>query len=170
MANDSIYQEKYWKELTLLKTHILYLEEYLLQTENIEYKINWFLAISSNSSICGWAIWSKHSFIWALIIAGSQLINATKSFLPYKKRMKAIRSLLHDLDELMIFIESKWFQVSEGSLTNEEIHLLQMNIKKKKSRSIREHLISPLPEKKKYLNKALSQANTYFSNFYNQEE
>lgn len=167
MSTPSVYQDRYWKELYQLRVHVYYLGLYFEQSEKLEKGINAFLAITSSSSICGWAIWNKYSFVWALIIAISQLITAVKQFLPFKKRMKAISSLLRDLEELLNFAEMRWFDVAEGRLTNEEINRLQFEIRKKKNKLLHKHLShQSLPEKKKLFNKAKEMAQTYVTNFY----
>ena len=125
MNSPTPYQLRYWKELYQLRVHVNYLELYMEHSEYLDKSTNIFLAVTSNSSICGWAIWHNYSFIWEIIIAGSQLINAIKQFLPFKLRLKSIGSILKELEELMTFTEMKWFDVAEGNLTDEEINKLQ---------------------------------------------
>lgn len=162
-----MYQERYWKELFQLKVHVNYLDIYLEKTEKFENSINIFLAITSSSSICGWVIWQKYGFVWAIIIAASQLVTAIKMYLPYKQRLKILSGLIHEFEELLHYCELKWYDVSEGKLTEEEIHNLQFEIRKRKNRSLKKHVGSTtLPEKNKYFEMALESANTYFDNFY----
>ena len=162
-----MYQEKYWKEMYQLKVHVNYVELYLERSELIDRCINILLAVTSNSSICGWAIWQQYSFVWAVIIAASQLINSVKGFLPYKSRIKPLAGLLHELEELMIFAETRWFDVSESNLTDEEIHKLQFKIRSTKIKSLKKFFPSgTLPEDNKKFSKAENIARTYFNNFY----
>ena len=93
MSDLDQYQRRYWKELFQLRVHVNYLELYMEHSELIDKSINIFLAVTSSTSICGWAIWNKYSFVWAVIIAASQLINAVKQFLPYRTRLKATSTL-----------------------------------------------------------------------------
>lgn len=167
MSNPSPYQDRYWKELYQLRVHVNYLEIYMQQSEFTDKSINIFLAVTSSSSICGWAIWNKYSFMWAIIIAASQLINAIKQFLPYRTRLKAISSILRELEELLSYAEMKWFDVAEGNLTDEDINKLQFEIRRKKTRSLQKHLgINTLPTKEKHFEKAKKLANIYLQNFY----
>lgn len=170
MTNSSPYQERYWKELFELRVHVNYLDLYMEKSEFIDKSINIFLAVTSSSSICGWAIWNKYGFIWAIIIASSQLINAVKQFLPYKTRLKATCSILSELEELLIFAEMKWFDVAEGKLTEEEINKLQFDIRAKKTQSVQRHLgMNTLPEKEKLFCKAKKSAEIYIMNFYGEK-
>ena len=63
----------------------------------MEEPINIFLAVTSSGSIGGWVIWDKYSFLWAFIIAASQVINVVKQFLPYKTRVKTTGGILKEL-------------------------------------------------------------------------
>lgn len=167
MSNPSPYQDRYWKELYQLRVHVNYLELYMEQSEFFDKSVNIFLAVTSSSSICGWAIWNKYSFIWAVIIAASQLVSAIKQFLPYRTRLKAISGILREFDELLTFSEMKWFDVAEGNLADAEINKLQYEIRSKKTNALQKHLgVNTLPTKSKLFEKAKEIATTYINNFY----
>ncbi len=167
MNNSNTYQDRYWKELYQLRVHLNYLEVYMEQSEFIDKSVNIFLAITSSSSICGWAIWNKFDFIWAVIIATSQLVSAIKQFLPYRKRLKSISGILREFEELLTYYEMKWFDVAEGKLTEEEINKLQFEIRSKKTKILHKYLgTNTLPTKGKLFEKAKKIANTYINNFY----
>lgn len=167
MSEPTPYQARYWKELYQMRVHVNYLELYMEHCEFIDKSINSFLAVTSSSSICGWAIWNKYGFIWGIIIAASQLINAIKQYLPFRVRLKAIANILKELEDLMTFTEMKWFAVSEGKLTDEEINKLQYEVRSKKTKIIQNNLgVNTLPEKTKLFDKAKQLANTYINNFY----
>lgn len=165
-----MYQEKYWLELTHIKIYILYLSEYAKRYEKLNILINSLLAISSNSCICGWVIWKSYGFIWAFIIAISQLINAIKYLFPFEKNIKKIMNLKNELEKLFLLAEEKWFDVSEGELSNKKIHELTLNLKREKIKSEQRFFnIKILPENKKLFKKAQSQAKQYFDSTYLQE-
>ncbi|HEC60645.1 MAG TPA: hypothetical protein ENI27_00130 [bacterium] len=167
MTDSNQYQNRYWKELFELRVHVNYLELYMEDSEFKNNFINIFLAVTSSSSICGWAIWNKYGFIWAVIIAASQFISVAKRFLPYRKRLKTTGSIMRELEELSIFAEMKWFDVAEGKLKEEEINKLQFEIRSKKTKAVKKHLgINTLPTKEKLLDKAKKTAEVYVNNFY----
>jgi len=162
-----MYQERYWKELYQLKVHLIYLELYLNDADFKDKSINIFLACTSSGSIAGWAIWREQAFVWAIIIALSQVVTVIKNILPYKTRIKAILSLIHDLEDVMLRAEEKWFDVSEGRLTEEEINKLRFDIRTRKTNTLKKHLgTSTLPAKQKLFGKAQTSADVYFDNFY----
>ena len=162
-----MYQERYWKELYQLKVHVSYLQLYQQQSESREKAVNIFLAVTSSSSIAGWAIWQTHGFIWAAIIAASQVVTAIKMFLPFRTRLKALTGLLHEMEEVSTYAEMRWYDVSEGVLSEREIHDLQYEIRARKHQLLRKHLGGgTLPEKPQLFANAVTSAETYFDNFY----
>lgn len=170
MSSNGVYQKRYWREMDQLKVHSLYLGEYLQSTTKIDRGINIFLAITSSSSICGWAIFKEYAFVWGSLIAVSQLINAIKTYLPYSNRLKSLRGITNEIDALCIAMETKWFDVSEGKLESVDIHSIQMTIKNKKREIEHKYLtVNPLPKNDKFLNKAKSMAITYFTNLYGED-
>ena len=161
------YQSRYWRELDQLKVHVFYLESYLEKTLNYDRWLNMFIAIMANGSIASWVVWKEYSFIWGLLIALSQLINAIKVYLPYQKRLKSLESITKELETLFLVMETAWFDVSEGKLTEQEIHKQRMDMKKKNQQLTDKYFGgNPLPHDKKLLIKAKDQAVSYFKTFY----
>lgn len=166
-----MYQLRYWKELYQVKAHLNYLELYLQDSEIKDRSVNIFLAITSSGSIAGWAIWQQAAMFWAIIIAASQVVTVIKNLLPYKARMKSLAGIIHDFEDIVLFAENSWFDVSEGKLTEEDIHKLQFDIRAQKTKALKKHLGSnTLPEKPRLLSKAQRSADMYFDNFYPVEE
>ncbi len=162
-----MYQERYWKEFYQLKVHVNYVELYLQNSEWWDKAIKMFLAVTSSSSIAGWALWKEAEIFWMVLIAGSQVIMAIRSFLPYKNRQKALSGLLTGLESLLVKAEQKWFSVSEGELTDKQVHNLQFQVRTKKIELLKKHLTSTtLPENKRIFIKAQQTADIYFDHFY----
>jgi len=161
-------QSRYWQELYDLKVHDTYYEIHLLSSESIDKKINMFLSITSSGSIASWAIWEEYKFIWAIIIVLSQFINAIKHFLPYGSRIKALSKSLKEMELISLEYEEKWFYISNGTKTEEEIHKLRFEIKNKKQKIVSKYFSkSTLPTKKKYLEEAESLVQDNIANYYN---
>lgn len=159
-------QQQYWKEMYQLKTHIAFIEFQLEKAEGIERAIKMSLAIASSSSIGAWVIWSHLSWVWASIIAFSQVISAVSPYLPYKGRIKSYSSLLHELEELMIQAEFKWYSISEGKLTATEINRARFEIRATKQKSLKKHIQTTIPTNSAMHSKAEASAQSYLSNFY----
>ena len=168
MPGEEYIQKNYWSELVQLKVQIEYLNLYQIQSDNLEKSIKIFLAITSSSSICGWAVWNQAQMIWATIIASSQLLSVVKDYLPYQFRRRALGKLAGELETIFLFAERKWYAVSEGELTSSEIHNLTIDIKAKKLKSLKDVLQDkPLPKKERLLEKAAEETKTYFHILYN---
>ena len=163
----SIYQQKYWQELDQLKTHSYYLEEYLESTEKVDRWINIIIAISSVSSIASWTVFPNWAKVWGGIIAFSHFIQAIKGYLPYSKRLTALRLAINDLEALFIQMENRWFDVAKGKLTEEEIHHLHMQFKETKQKILNKTVNTvSLPHNKKMANNAMEYSKQYFKSFY----
>ena len=105
-----------------LKAHIFYLGYHRRRSDQVDFWIKCVTAVTSSASIAGWAIWQSYGFAWGLVIAVSQVISATKQYLPYETRRKSCNDTCKELENLFIQSESDWYYVSVGTLTNEEIH------------------------------------------------
>jgi hypothetical protein len=72
------------------------------------------------------------------------------------------------MELLSIEYEEKWFYISEGQRTEEEINLLRFKLKKDKSKILRKYFItSVLPDNKKYLKEAEQLTQDSLNNYYN---
>jgi hypothetical protein len=159
-------QEQYWKEIFQLKTHIGFIELQLEKSEGIDRALKVTLAIASSSSIGAWTIWNEYSWVWASIIAFSQVISAINPFLPYKGRIKAYSSLLNELEELMIQAEFKWHAISDGQLMPSQINKARFEVRASKQKSLKKHIKTTIPTNSKYHSQAEQSATEYFNNFY----
>ncbi len=159
-------QEQYWKELHQLKTHIGFIELQLEKAEGIDRVLKITLAIASSSSIGAWVIWNQFSWVWAGIIAFSQVVSAVNPYLPYRSRIKAYSSLLHELEELMVQAEFKWHSIAEGELTASEINKARFNIRASKIKALKKHIQTTIPSDGKLHEKAEESATQYLNNFY----
>ena len=159
-------QLQYWNEMHALKTHINYIELILEEAESYDSKIKIFLAITSSTSIGGWAIWQNYSSVWATAIAISQVVTAILPHLPYKTRIKQYSAALNELSSLMLKAEYKWNAISSGQLTNEEINKARFDVLTAKNKALTKNIPSVIPSNEKLHDKAERRSNDYFSLYY----
>ncbi|EHJ9990638.1 hypothetical protein WMY97_23510 [Vibrio diabolicus] len=159
-------QEQYWKELYQLRVHTTFIELKLEQSEWYDRLVKILLAIASSSSIGAWALWNDYSWIWAGIIAVSQVVGAINPFLPYKNRLKAYSSLINELEELMVRSEFRWHAISQGEMTPTEINKARFEIRSLKQKALKKHIQTTIPTDSKLHDKAEELANQYFATFY----
>lgn len=124
-----MYQQKYWNQLKELKVHVYYVQIYAVKQNRHDQMINIFLAITSSSSIAAWALWKDYQFLWAFIIAASQVITAIKPLLPYKKRLSGLNKLGDMLSMIALKAERDWYFVAEGKWSEQEIHTKWADLK-----------------------------------------
>ncbi len=157
----------FWAITTEFKTHCYYIHEYLVSSEKCERRINIFLAITSCSSIAGWAIWSDFSVVWASIIAISQVITAIRPYLPFNARIKPLRELSYSFEDLFLEYENLCYKISKGELTEDEIHEHRMDLSKRKNDSWRKIIGDlTLPHKDSLHELSKQLAKTYFTTHY----
>lgn len=161
-------QEQYWKELYQLKVHIHLIELLLERAERVDRVVKIILAVSSSVSIGAWAIWNHYSYVWAAIIATSQVLTAVRPFLPYSNRIKAYSPLIRELEELMIHSEYKWSAISNGELTTKQINKARFDLRCIKHKAIHKHIKTTIPTDLKLQKKAEEIAVNYLMNFYYQ--
>lgn len=158
-------QEKYWRYMVQVKARLFYLDMYEENSYKLDKYINMISAIAASSSIGAWVIWQQLSFLWSIIIAISQVINAIKIFLPYSTRRKVTISFLGDLKLLYNKIEYNWFKVSDGELTEEEINEMIFTFKDEytniENKNLKEET---LPENERFVKIAAQKTDQYFEN------
>ncbi len=162
-------QEHYWKEFYRLKVHVTYVECMLEKTEQWDRTIKIFSAVTSSASIGAWAIWKELGFLWGGIIAVSQILNAIRPYLPYKDRLRCYSGLLHELEEILLGVESKWLDIASGECSEAAIRKALADLRARRFKAFKKHLPnSTVPEDGKVFEKAEEKANSYFQNFYSE--
>lgn len=71
--------------------------------------------------IAAWVVWKDWPFIWAGIIAASQLLDATKHIFPFARHHKAASDLTVALELLCIDAEVEWESIYAGRIPNDGI-------------------------------------------------
>lgn len=164
-------QQLIWNQLYRTKVHAIYLELLLGQTETIDRSIKIFLAITSSASIAGWAVWQEYGFVWGMLIAASQVINAIRQFLPYKERLKSFSGLARELEEIAIYTELKWLEVAAGELSEKEMRRLYGDLLNRKSNAIQKYFPNnSIPRSDEKLELAENTALAYLNTHLNQGE
>lgn len=95
-------QNRYWNQMAQYKFEIIYYNEHFTKCIRNNRTIIILLAVLSSGAVAGWAIWSKYSFIWSIIVASTQVLTIVNEFLPYKDRIKECPDLISKLMPLSI--------------------------------------------------------------------
>lgn len=102
MSENSIHQERYWAEITQLRGQIIYLQKYRVESEASERKINFGIAAISSTSLAVWAVSQSVPWLWALLIAATQVFNSVKHLLPFEQRIEEIGNLNRELSNIAL--------------------------------------------------------------------
>jgi hypothetical protein len=164
---DNQYQLRYWRLVTETRIHVFYLHRYAAGSEWWDKATNMFLALTSSASIAAWAIWRQFTFLWPLLIALSQVVTAVKPFLPHKQRLKVLVGLCNQLQMIAVAMEKDWFSVSEGHLSEEEIHRLTARYRAQSAEAEQTHFRDVIvPRNDSLLRKAERDAQDYYLRHY----
>lgn len=170
-------QQRYWQEFLDFKRDSFYMGFYHANTERIDRFINMFTALTSSTAVAGWVLWREtvtiwgitvsFAFVWMTIIMLSQVINAVKEYLPYKKRLHSLSTLSNDFNSLVLVMENDWYKVSRGLLTEEEINDLHMEMKRKKHEAMAKSFPdASLPTKRRLLARADTDTQLYVETYF----
>jgi hypothetical protein len=156
--------------MTTLKRDARYVDLCLARTEMIDRCIKGGLAIAASTSIASWAVFKDYSFIWATIVAGSQVVQVVKEYLPYKTRLKALSGLSQDLNAIGLAAENNWYRVSSGNLYDDEVHDLRFDLKQRKQAAVQKAFpTAGLPENKNLSDRAETETQQYFAVYLEQD-
>lgn len=159
-------QGRYWNYMQEKRCYIYYLDMYVECSYILDKYIRAICAVVSSAGIAAWTIWQQFSYVWALFIAASHVINAIKDILPYSKRLKYIAPFIKELKQLYNKIEYNWFKVSSGKMTEEEMNELLFNFENEIIEMENKHLArEALLNSKWLMKKAKKETDIYFQRF-----
>jgi hypothetical protein len=133
-------QAQYWKFLVQLKADSIYTGQYVIHDEKINNGINIFNALVASGSVSTWAIWQRLDWLWAALVAATQVLSVLKQHLPFKKRIEPLRKTAYFYEELYIEAERKWHDVASGALSESEINKLLFDLKSKQSQAWKKNM------------------------------
>ena len=102
---------KIWYNLVNSKFKCYYIGFIIDKYQKRSTSINLFLAITSLSSVSAWAIWDVLPWLWAIIIATSNILIAIKPYLKYDKKIKELNEKLAILESIEIEYEKLFFEL-----------------------------------------------------------
>jgi len=78
-------------------------------------------AIASSGSIAAWALWKEYAFVWAAIIAASQVADALRDVFPFTKKHRAAGAHTVMLGSIFIDAQLEWENIFSGRYTDDQI-------------------------------------------------
>ncbi|MBM4385259.1 MAG: hypothetical protein FJ091_18055 [Deltaproteobacteria bacterium] len=129
----SACQQQYWTEMTEFGWESNYLLELIQRDETLHRRIDVILAVASSASISGWAIWSELGFVWAGVIAASQVIATVRHVFSLRERLHKCPRYRVELEQLLLAAERDWFDVAEGIVDERRIHEMRISLRERKA-------------------------------------
>ena len=162
-------QRLYWNKMLDLRTAADYIRLYRNYTGRWVTRVAVVRAVASSVSIAGWAIWHRFAFIWALVIALSQVLDALREVFPMTRRHKVASEYSVALEALFIDAQRDWEGILAGKYSADAVmellHSLRGAHHTIESKIIREDL----PDKDDLFRIAELDADVYLSETYGVE-
>ncbi len=121
VPNTHRQQQLYWAQMVELKVASCYIRRYRDYLGKRVTGLGALRAIASSGGIAAWALWKEHAFLWAAIIAASQVADALKEVFPFTKRHKAASEHTIPLGSIFIDAQLEWESIFSGRFTDDEI-------------------------------------------------
>lgn len=128
---------KIWYNLVNSKFKCYYISYSIDKYQKYTFRINIFLSIVSLSSVSAWIIWDFLPWLWAIIIASSNILIAIKPILHYEKKIKELNEKLFTLENIEIEYEKLFFELKSGLIDDKKGAELFFNIYEKQIKTLR---------------------------------
>jgi len=162
----SYEQQMYWQEFVQLKADAFYIREYRNSLSRWVTATAVIRAVASSGSIAAWVIWKRFAFIWAAIIALSQLADVLKDVFPFYKRRAALSRWVRQLDRMFVFAQRDWEDIAGGRCTEQQIRKLLHQLRSRKQTLESKCIPNGLSRKPDILQIAEAEAIRYFTSRY----
>lgn len=152
--------------LSTLIIESYYLHFYYEKVEKSDRYIKAAIALTSSTSIASWAIWADLSYLWAVLIAASQVLTTVLPYMQISARKSSLLSMKSKIGSLKVYAEENWINVSAGDLSDQETKKINFAIERKKTKILTDSLGSAtLPWDNEILKKSEEAAEIYLQKY-----
>ena len=113
---DQELRTRIWNNLVTSKFDYFYIVRLVERAQVWNKIVVGFLTVTSLTSVSLWVIWEKYPYVWAIIIAASQIISALKPVLGYDKRVKSLVEMSTKLNSIEIEFEQLFADYNTSKL------------------------------------------------------
>lgn len=159
-------QQLYWNQMVELKIASAYIRLYRDHLATWVSTLGTLKAVASSVGIGAWVIWKQYAFVWAAIIAASQVADALKEVFPFTKKHKAASELTLALTSLFIDAQLEWENIFSGRYTNDEIMNRLHKLRKLQLEAESKSFPDGLATKTSLFEEAQQNAKQYFATTY----
>ncbi len=158
-----------WNQMQNSKFKEFYINLLLEKFQKRERLINIFLVIITSTSISAWAIWRLDylKWLWATLVAVSQIISLIKPYLNYTKYAKELNEKYFLLQTLNVEYEKLWLSYKFEKITNEQAFEKAFDLKNTLTKGLNfsEEII--ISENKEMVAKAKEKLGNYLTTNFN---
>jgi len=159
-------QEAYWQELVMLKVIACYVRRYRDRQAWWINKIGLFKAIVTSGTIGAWAIWKDYAFIWGILLGATQILDASKDYIPQTKNRRSASEFVATIENIIIEARFEWFEIFHGKYPADEIMDRWRKLAKLLNEAESKCFPDGLPSDPTRQRLAEQDANTYFQTYY----
>ncbi len=159
-------QQQFWQELVQLKADICYVRDYRNAVGRWVTGIAALRAITSAGSIAAWAVWKEHAYLWAALIAATQVADALKDVFPIYKKRDSLSRWCKVLTRLFVGAQRDWDDIAGGVYTNQQIRKLLHKLRLAKQQAESRYIPNGLTKKESLFDEAQSEAIAFFQSKY----
>jgi len=116
-------RELIWNSMLTAQMNAAYWNKLACRYAQRERWIKIFLAITSSSTVAGWAFWAQHDSIWKFLSALSAVIAVILPLLDYSARVERFNKLSTKFAQLRTGYDQLWAQIDD--LTPDTIRNMQ---------------------------------------------
>lgn len=120
-----------WNFLIDSKTNEYLSSLIVKQYQKFDLGTNIILVIATSSSIASWAIWRELPYLWATIIAISQLVTLLKPHFLFPKYIKVFYEKRIEWQNLSIELEQLWHRYENGIIDKADALNFYFTLRKK---------------------------------------
>ena len=99
---------EFFTKLQYVRFALIYYSKYYSFVSKLERSVYIFCSAISCGSVAGWFVWGKVPFLWATLIAISQIITVSWPLLPYSRRRIGLEMMIPKLRTLANEMEHEW--------------------------------------------------------------
>ena len=164
MSEDTTHrqQQLYWAQMIELKVANGYIRRYRDYLGGWVSGLGVLRAIASSGGIAAWALWKQYAFVWAAIIAASQVTDALKDVFPFTKKHKAASAHTITLGAMFIDAQLEWENIFSGRYNDDQIMNLRHKLMKLQHDAERDNFPDGLAVKDSLFADAQHEAKEYF--------
>lgn len=158
-----------WNQMQNSKFKEFYINLLLERFQKMDRLINIFLVIVTSTSISAWAIWQFDylKWLWAVLIAASQIMLLIKPYLNFTKYAKELNEKYFLLQTLNVEYEKLWLSYKFEKITNEQAFEKAFDLKNTLTKGLNFSDEIIISEKKELVAKAKEKLGNYLRTNFN---